>query len=1030
MLVAYQYHLILWDIDQGSEVSSFEKQPLAITSVLWLDWTAGNFLTTNSRNHILKVWNASQSAPIDSIKVKAEGGITSSCLCPGKMRSLFAAMDGSIAVYDMKNNQVTYKSSAGHTETIFACKFAPNSPHSFATGSYDGTIKIWATDTLSLQRTLIGNGEIIYCLDWSPTGKLIATSSYSGLVTIWDTENGMELARFLNHTKAAFFVAWNQRDERYLLSSSADCSVFVLELDFEELYNDVSTAKSITSRKKNSNSHKDNLSVAKVKKRYQHDAQVFGVSWSVFHRDIFCTCSQDGFVRIFNAAIEHATMPIAKLSGHSSRVFSCAWSPLIEGLLATGSDDHTIIVWQLERLDEPSKCSNSFRKLIGHKGFVRALCWNFENPNLLLSGSWDNSIRLWDISIGTCIYELHEHIADVYALTTSPFRPCSYISASRDTTIRLWELQGSFTLMRYYTIWDENLSRAKHMVKNSSMEALSQRKVNSSVPCMNGTLQGVESIRLERMLCDETIKNEAEKYYRIFYFYTSAPAYLDIWENVLKLLESVESESAVSFGFLRSSSLRQVYHESEILSMARATIKSYESMRRRTDGGTFKDESVSMMHCKLGDFERYCQSLIDEGKWEAAISIAPTVSIEYWKSLVEQYGKMLVAKGSEDCVPYLMSVNRHQEVVNFYINRNDSSSAMIIAKASQYRIIQPSLESFTHDASKFSTQENHIIDGVGLYESQILSQKGQPLLASAKLIAIGRVEDAITLLMNNFEFDLAFALSKVFRKDASMIIALWAERCACWGSIDLAVEILQHISTPNKDKEIALLLSKFCEVPEADRIMRDLKLQTIEAWLRIAHEEEATGSDHEAVVSYIVCREYGRATEIAMQSLNRYIHDPWSATAQSKKLYSVSRRIRAYLLPPTSRKLFLVTMLWFSTHDAILCGALQTAIQMLNVILDHCSQVEFNVSEDRIKLWHSLLLILCGDRYGRNILAQLRPLPSLGSVSFSIDVLLKLIQDEDHWSRWMDGIAVVRSLDDFRKSPESLDHSSVQSIAR
>ena len=55
-LAAYQTFVSLWDSEAGTEIHTFEKQPTGITAIAWLDWTAGNFVSTNSKNGILKVF--------------------------------------------------------------------------------------------------------------------------------------------------------------------------------------------------------------------------------------------------------------------------------------------------------------------------------------------------------------------------------------------------------------------------------------------------------------------------------------------------------------------------------------------------------------------------------------------------------------------------------------------------------------------------------------------------------------------------------------------------------------------------------------------------------------------------------------------------------------------------------------------------------------------------------------------------------------------------------------------------------------
>lgn len=47
MIAAYQIFISLWDTETSTEIHIFEKQNTGISSIAWLDWTAGNFLSAN-----------------------------------------------------------------------------------------------------------------------------------------------------------------------------------------------------------------------------------------------------------------------------------------------------------------------------------------------------------------------------------------------------------------------------------------------------------------------------------------------------------------------------------------------------------------------------------------------------------------------------------------------------------------------------------------------------------------------------------------------------------------------------------------------------------------------------------------------------------------------------------------------------------------------------------------------------------------------------------------------------------------------
>lgn len=49
MIVAYQSFISLWDAEVGNEVHVFEKQSTGISCLAWMDWTAGNFVSTNPK---------------------------------------------------------------------------------------------------------------------------------------------------------------------------------------------------------------------------------------------------------------------------------------------------------------------------------------------------------------------------------------------------------------------------------------------------------------------------------------------------------------------------------------------------------------------------------------------------------------------------------------------------------------------------------------------------------------------------------------------------------------------------------------------------------------------------------------------------------------------------------------------------------------------------------------------------------------------------------------------------------------------
>ena len=74
LLVAYYSFISLWDADAAVELHVFDKQP-GVTSIAFLDWQPGTFLSSNSKSGVLKLWNVSQKTSLSAIKICSEGGL-------------------------------------------------------------------------------------------------------------------------------------------------------------------------------------------------------------------------------------------------------------------------------------------------------------------------------------------------------------------------------------------------------------------------------------------------------------------------------------------------------------------------------------------------------------------------------------------------------------------------------------------------------------------------------------------------------------------------------------------------------------------------------------------------------------------------------------------------------------------------------------------------------------------------------------------------------------------------------------------
>jgi len=134
---------------------------------------------------------------------------------------------------------------------------------------------------------------------------------------------------------------------------------------------------------------------------------------------------------------------LPRLEGHSISVRSVAFHAQ-GNLLASGSSDRTIRLWDIETGEELSR-------LEGDQGIVSSVAFHPQG-NLLASGSFDGTIRLWDIETGEEFSRLEGHSNSVNSVAFHPQRnilaSCSF-SDKKTLQLNNLELMFEYVEKRY-----------------------------------------------------------------------------------------------------------------------------------------------------------------------------------------------------------------------------------------------------------------------------------------------------------------------------------------------------------------------------------------------------------------------------------------------------------------------------------------------------------------------------------------------------------------------------------------------------
>ncbi len=323
--------------------------------------------------------------------------------------------------------------TAGSVESV---AFSPDGT-TVASGSTDGTVKLWHAATGQLKSTLKGHTSQLISVAYSPDGKTLASVGHDRTVKLWDMATGELKTTLKGHSQRVNCVAFSP-DGKSLASGSTDRGVKLWDVATGELKSTLKgPAGSISSvvfspdGKVLAYISKDTLNLWELATR-KLKPRLTGAD-----RVAFVAFSPDGETLALGFGLRVKLCDVATgalkrtLTGHSSGVLSVAFSP--DGnTLASASADLTVKLWDLAVLEPKTT-------LKGHRGWVRSVAFSPDGKTLASAGN-DRTVRLWDVATGelkTTLATGHED--EVLAVAFSPDGK-TLASASDDGTVKLWDL--------------------------------------------------------------------------------------------------------------------------------------------------------------------------------------------------------------------------------------------------------------------------------------------------------------------------------------------------------------------------------------------------------------------------------------------------------------------------------------------------------------------------------------------------------------------------------------------------------------
>jgi len=320
--------------------------------------------------------------------------------------------DGTIKLWDHESGEYI-RTLKGHTRPVNALAFTPTGSH-LASSSSDLSIKLWDLSTYTCTRTLRGHDHTISAVKFIPVPLVNGPSSSKAEAAAGETSSS---TRGIDTEVAG---------SSYLVSASRDFTVKLWDLETGFCTQTISD-------------HFDWVRCIAIRESDGARMATSGNDLVIFVYDVTTTerrkiAELRGHEHVVEALSFVVSSSSATTDNQNTKITPSERKHLdtVNDYIASGGRDKTVRLWSLAT----SQCLAVFK---AHENWVRAIVLH-PSGNYIISAGDDRSIRVLDINSNRCLRTIenaHSHFVTSIAMHhTLPI----LVSGGVDQTVRCWTL--------------------------------------------------------------------------------------------------------------------------------------------------------------------------------------------------------------------------------------------------------------------------------------------------------------------------------------------------------------------------------------------------------------------------------------------------------------------------------------------------------------------------------------------------------------------------------------------------------------